>query len=519
MKAKNSRGVKGLARLRRHVHRALLCAGTALGLGALQGAGFMGQAWGHDNNSPQSQASIDNLQPYPDPSGDIATYNVNGRIDTRGAFFQSLGTNGRSCVTCHAVDQAMSISTPQIRERFRQTNGNDPLFAPVDGANCPSARRSDRNAHSLLLQHGLIRVGLTVAQPAQFTISVVHDPYGCALVLDPKTGGLTASVYRRPLPAANLGFLNTVMWDGRETVASLANGTTFLANLQADLAHQATDATNGHAQAAVPPTSEQVAEIVQFELGLYTAQIRDDSAGRLDGHGALGGPSNLADQEYYPGINDVLGADPEGDAFDRNSIKVFAAWAGNGASNDGDRAEARRDIAAGEQLFDTAPLTISNVRGLNDNPAIGKTLKGTCTTCHDTPNVGNHSLPLPLDIGLAHSSWPGTEPDPSIAEALAELDPPNLPVFVINGCPDPFNGGRPEAFYTSDPGKALLTGQCSDLNRLKGPVLRGLAARAPYFHNGAAANLMAAVNFYDKRFQMRLTHRQKEQLVAFLNSL
>ena len=57
------------------------------------------------------------------------------------------------------------------------------------------------------------------------------------------------------------------------------------------------------------------------------------------------------------------------------------------------------------------------------------------------------------------------------------------------------------------------------MNRIKGPVLRGLAARAPYFHNGAAASLEELVNFYNKRFQMELTDKQKKQLVAFLTSL
>lgn len=57
---------------------------------------------------------------------------------------------------------------------------------------------------------------------------------------------------------------------------------------------------------------------------------------------------------------------------------------------------------------------------------------------------------------------------------------------------------------TSDPGKALISGKCSDVNRGKGPVLKGPAARAPYFYN--------------ERFQMNLTSEQKEY-VAFLNSL
>jgi len=96
---------------------------------------------------------------------------------------------------------------------------------------------------------------------------------------------------------------------------------------------------------------------------------------------------------------------------------------------------------------------------------------------------------------------------------------PDVPVYLIAGCPNPFNPGQPESFYTTDPGKALISGLCSDFNRGKGPILRGLAARAPYFHNGAAADLQELVNFYNQRFQMNLTEEQKADLVAFLNSL
>jgi cytochrome c peroxidase len=133
--------------------------------------------------------------------------------------------------------------------------------------------------------------------------------------------------------------------------------------------------------------------------------------------------------------------------------------------------------------------------------------------------VGNHSLPLPLDIGTSHTASLSMESDPAIAAAVNELNTPDLPVFLIQGCPNPFNPGQPASFYTTDPGRALITGHCSDFNRVKGPILRGLAARAPYFHNGAAADLNQLVNFYNQRFQMGLTDRQKRQLIAFLNSL
>jgi cytochrome c peroxidase len=208
-------------------------------------------------------------------------------------------------------------------------------------------------------------------------------------------------------------------------------------------------------------------------------------------------------------------------------MTLFAAWENGGNPADDERGgalyrrAARSDIAAGEVLFNTAPLTISAVRGLNDNATLDSpvSFKGTCTTCHDTPNVGNHSLPLPLDIGIGHSPRPGLETDPNIQSAIAELDEPDLPVFLVKGCNSPFSDGQPISFYTTDLGKGMITGLCSDVNRVKGPILRGLAGRAPYFHNGAAATLLQAVNFYNQRFSMNLTEEQKRQLVAFLNSL
>jgi cytochrome c peroxidase len=461
-----------------------------------------------------------------DPTGWVGLWNTAGPIDRSGAFFQSLGTNGRSCSTCHDPDEAMTFTPAHARALFEGSQGADPLFALVDGANCDDVAASDRGGHSLILQNGLIRIALAVPANAEFSISVVSDPYGCALRIDPNTHVLTASVYRRPLPATNLSFLSAVMFDGRETVAPLASTATFAANLQTDLTQQAIDATTGHAQAAAPPSPSQLQSIVDFELGLYTAQLWGDAAGALDAGGARGGPQALAAQQYYPGINDVLGQDPTGAPFDPAAMQLFGAWTQPPVEpfvriDRPDPPAARAQIAAGEKLFNSAPLTITNVRGINDNAALASpaSLTGTCTTCHDAPNVGDHSLPLPLDIGTSHVTDPSFETDPLIAAAVSQLSAPKLPVFLISGCPDPFNAGQTASFYSTDPGRALITGHCSDFNRVKGPILRGLAGRAPYFHNGAAATLREVVNFYNERFQMALTEEQKEELVAFLDSL
>jgi cytochrome c peroxidase len=72
---------------------------------------------------------------------------------------------------------------------------------------------------------------------------------------------------------------------------------------------------------------------------------------------------------------------------------------------------------------------------------------------------------------------------------------------------------------TTDLGQALIDGKFDHVGKIKGPILRGLAGRAPYFHNGSAVTLMDAVNFYDTRFTLYLTEQEKADLVAFLKTL
>ena len=456
---------------------------------------------------------IPDLFEFVNPTGKSSTANDAGASHENNPFFQSLGTNGRSCATCHLASDAMGLSAASVQSRFAATGGQDPIFAPVDGANCEDAVTGDAAGHSLMLGNGLVRVALDLPSNAQFTITAPYDPYGCAITRDPVNGQPVISVYRRPLPSTNLGFLSAVMFDGRETVAPLNNVSTFQANLLTDLSHQAVDATLGHAQATAPPSTEQVNAIVKFELGLHSAQVMDNSAGRLDAEGALGGPIHLKKEQYYPGINDSLGSNPTGAAFNPQAFTLFDDWLHLERGERDTHKLSRKAVAEGEKLFNTFPLTITNVRGLNDALKVSS-IPGTCTTCHDTPNVGDHSLPVPLDIGVSHSAQ--SELASEISAALPQLSVPDLPIYRIACNAGPLSG---QVFYTSDPGKALLSGICTDINRVKGPILRGLAARAPYFHNGAAANLEQVVNFYNLRFQMNLTDQQKADLIAFLRSL
>jgi hypothetical protein len=452
---------------------------------------------------------LKNLFPFFNFTGISATNSTAGSIDLSSNFFKSLGTNGRTCATCHAPSSGFGLSALDAQFRYYFSRGKDPLFAQVDGSTCPTGPVNN----SLAVNYGLIRIGIQLppnqfsANPPQFTITAVQDPYGCALTTN-QQGQTTVSIYRRPLPTTNLGFSSAVMFDGRESFFNpLNNAQTFPTYLNTDLTQQAIDATLIHAQAAQAPTDAQLADIVSLEMELNSAQMIDFYAGNLyEQNGSYGGPQYLPSQQssYYPGINDSLGGDPHGKAFDPNVFTLYSSW-----QNSPNRRQA--SIARGEQIFDTQPLIISNVPGLT---TAGQQIAGTCTTCHDSPSVGNHSFPLPLDIGNGRSL--AYETDPNIIAGLKQLAPATTPVFELVCNDGPLAG---QTFYTTDPGKALLTGQCSDIGRGKGLILRGLAARAPYFHNGAAANLSQVVNFYNNRFQMNLTSQQMQDLINFLQTL
>jgi cytochrome c peroxidase len=76
-----------------------------------------------------------------------------------------------------------------------------------------------------------------------------------------------------------------------------------------------------------------------------------------------------------------------------------------------------------------------------------------------------------------------------------------------------------ETVQTTDPGRAMVTGKWADIGKFKGPVLRALAARAPYFHNGSATTLEDVLEFYESRFHIGLTPQERSDLLAFLRAL
>jgi cytochrome c peroxidase len=488
-------------------------------------------------------ATIEQFEVDIDPQGQIGSYQPAGPTTTASnAFFQSLGTNGRACITCHQPASGMSISLNDINERFRHYGTRDPLFAPVDGSTCPKnvpaantkgapvggyqshGTASLADAYKTLLQRGLLRIAIPLNAPprvapsaatTEFTIAVVSDPYGCNTdpqfnqdevdgqpVIDPDTGKplQIISIYRRPRISASLNFATTaftfpgpptnptpaaasgnIMWDGREPT----------------LASQARDATLGHAQAKVPPTAAQVQQIVAFETGFFSAQYTGPHDLELTNL-ALGGPL-------------VLSAEPPGQHTPPTTFALYSAWLSPPGSLS-NKAQ-RESIARGEVIFNTRAFQITNDAGINALPTPSKPsapIAGSCSTCHSQKFSGNDTfVGAQQDQGIGGSSTSFGGPAPS----------PFLPIFKITCKPGVTLGFHGATIETNDPGLALITGKCADVGKLTVPQLRGLASRPPFFSDGSAATLLDVVNFYDKRFSINLTPAEKQDLVNFLDSL
>jgi cytochrome c peroxidase len=503
-------------------------------------------------------------QTYADPGGLLGIYQNGGSVATAGnAFFRPLGANGRTCFSCHKPGSGMGISASDIQYLAAETSGTDPIFAPVDGANCPNkvsagntkpalvggalgrGSESFYEAHSLLLDKGLIRIFLPVpkltndpvepatpSHPTEFTISVVSDPNGCntdpaySKEVDPQTGEVTQiiSVYRRPILTANLHFaLSPLVLSGvfgnipdidnltGLPVEDPASGQPVSGNIMWDgreptLQSQALDAALIHEQAKSAPTAEELSQIVGFETQTYAAQSFSLFAGDLtgrDGSGATGGPQNMSTQPLtnFDPVSGLPGV-----------FINYSTWASSPGTSQPVEKSLRESIARGEDIYNHFQITLSNVSGFsNADPGIIVAAPATdsCSGCH-LAQAGTALLPANLmNIGTDGDSQKLGGPAPS----------KDLPIFKIT-CHAPYttlyNGS---VIYTNDPGLALITGQCSDIGRKTIPQVRALAARAPYFSNGSAATLRDVVEFYDKRFSIHFTEQQKQDLVNFMGSL
>jgi hypothetical protein len=465
---------------------------------------------------PGSGAVLPEFDAFDSSSGTLGVLNASGSLKTDGhPFFTALGTNGRACVSCHQPTWGMTVSVSGLADRWHATDGKDPVFAAFDGSNCPNLPQEKESSHSLLLKRGLFRIPLAwpprnadgSPRPVEFTIEVVRDPTGCNTSREYglKSAQPTVSVYRRPRMAANLKYvvsggtpivLKTGMLSDVDPETGKPVSMNFMADArEASLKTQAMNAIMGHEQARTPPSRQQIEKIVEFESQVYVAQAAHIFGGPL---AVASGPPGLGVAALRDHRAGVLGDNDYDPVFGD-----FKAWKGSDYY--------RSSVARGADIFMYRQFWLRDAAHIN-SIGLGNPIKRTCATCHNSQMTGQDLSAGWVDVGTANY--------PTWTEPATWAESSELPVFKItcskDADPHPYLG---RVIYSTDPGRALISGRCADVGSIVMQQLRGLAARAPYFANGSAKSLREVVDFYDRRFDMKLSDEEKEDLVNFLGAL
>jgi cytochrome c peroxidase len=536
------------ARTRLAGHRGDLAVLVLLATVATLAATLLLTAQAAAQEAPSAAAEADFLHggggnlfgPFLDRSGLFRNATNNPSIvNPSNSFFDpSLGTNGQACVTCHQPSQGFSITPSFIRLRFALTQGLDPLFRANDTADRPDADLSSlharREAFDLVRELGLVRIGKTLPATAEFSIVPQDTPRFGPLPNpnDPQSDGApTLSLFRRSIATTNTRFQSVVLWDGRQNIHNLRTQVKAAARTLL-LGRNVSDA--------------QADNAALFMTSVFTAQEFDFHAGSLSGRGARGGVDALRDLATSPqapclpltdpaqatSIPPVTPA-PSGCTDPTRPFDLFTAW--QNLPRTTEFQPGRASVARGEQIFNTRQFTFPGIPGTF-----------ACTACHTTTNIGNFPFVAPVNNVPNASLFVRYGLDsPEFLAHLKSRDArmasfvertAKLPVYTITlrvpadqigptcgpAILPNLSTGQPmleTLTHSTDPGRAMVTGLCADLGGFKPPILRGLAMRGPFFHNGAAETLEDVVNFYDVILRANFTRQDRADLLAFLRAL
>lgn len=403
-----------------------------------------------------------------DPTGAPATTAAQGALRGRHAFEQALpGTNGRACATCHVLDEATTLRPESVEQRLHAWS-DDPLFDRLD-ADDPAAT-SPTFEH---LKKGLVRVIL----PLPDNVDVI-DREGCVVTPSDRT----IFVWRGVPTVANTVFTAPYQLDGRA----------------ATLSDQARSALLSHS-AASEISEREVELIANFQRTLFSSERARFVADRL----AAGIPeTDIVDPER------VFPLSPEAQRG-REVYDAACRACHGGATTD---RVAQPDVVAalfpelkpdGNVRFRTAPgVPPEPLRIARPGERFMNAGYGMITY------FGQLGLTSPFNASVAMPRYRlRFYRDGTRHEALVDLPP--VPVTASGDPQDPRpamgEDGAPivgpnlvPQLFTTDPGRAAVTGDPRDFEAFDVPQLRGIADTAPYFHDNSRETLRDVVDEYSR---------------------
>jgi hypothetical protein len=353
---------------------------------------------------------------------------------------ETFGGNGRTCRTCHSGSDG-TIDPQEVAERLAK-NPSDPLFLH-DGLDDFFGGASRIAAHATILIERELPQGVVM----------LDDPSATSIVV---ARGVPSTVDTPALDAA-------LMYDMRDL----------------DLRGQASGAIERHAQAAIPPTADQLAAIAEFQQ---------------------------TDKRF----------------FSSKALKSFAEGGAAPALPQGHTASEKR----GREFFVDAPW----------NPP---SKKGVCALCHGGPmlNTANQFTTIPtgappgwraFDIGVSSRNLMN-----NTVRTFAVTDPCHTTLEVRSPDPgimitDVYNIPMLAQFLPPKDTCILHPGFFA--NMFKTPQLHGVRHTAPYFHDNSAKSLEEVLEQYVFMFtsnvgfpltdsNILLTEQDIRDIIAFLRLL
>lgn len=457
---------------------------------------------------------IDSTEPdAPTPPVDVSTSTAQLHLGQGRQLFEHAfaGTNGRSCATCHELASHGVLPPDHVTARLA-ADPSDPLFSRLD-ADDPAAAVPTFNH----LERGLVRV--TLPLPANMD---VIDADGNVITRPDRT----ISVWRGVPTIENTAITAPYQLDGR------------LATLE----EQAQAAISTHS--AGPTVSDRaLAQISAFERGTLSSSRAGFVAALAD----IGVPIDripspeawmplTASERRGRAIYDTACAACHGGATTNRIVNravhdsLFFELAPDG--------NIVFDIVAGQPAPRLAARPHDEVINIGFTLLSGYGQLGILPMANADVELPRYRFRFYADASRAQQVT-DLPPIPRDANGT-RIDPPNLnPALDERGAPIVGPSLAPE-WFSSDPGRAAITGDPADFEAFDIPQLRGIAHTAPYFHDNSHATLADVVDSYsrfilsfipplnlplayqdspDSPFGEALSLQQKHDLVAFLERL
>jgi mono/diheme cytochrome c family protein len=358
------------------------------------------------------------------------------------------GTNGRSCATCHVESEHFALSPQHVSSLYAQ-NPHDPLFNPIDA--------DDPTAAVLTYDHvkaGLIRVTLPLAD----NLDVVDE--GGNVITN---AARTITVWRGVPTIENTSYTGPYQYDSRAATLQI----------------QADGALHNHSQITYEPSPQVLDQISGFESTIYSSLPAVAVAAAV----AEGKTPPPVDLHFPPGSPEAAGQ-----VLFQN---ICAQCHGTGTT------QIIVNTAVHDYLFPVinSDGTIDTTETLPNGVSIEAAYHHDLPTHHDV-DIGITGIQGLRQLGVLPALLPETVSfpqyhirfytDASRTQKLYDLPPPPSEVGPATA---------PEVFST-DPGRAIITGDPNDWEGFKVSQLRGVAHTAPYFHDASAPDLATVLEIY-----------------------